>query len=142
MQALGANMAKLVPPGAIIYLQGELGAGKTTLVRGFLRGLHFTGKVKSPTYTLIEPYHLNDLNVYHLDLYRLKDPHELVYLGLSDYLTENAICLIEWPERALKLLPQATLYCTIKVPDDGQGRVVELTGSESLGEKILSQKTD
>lgn len=126
MLALGERLAHEAKAGNLIYLQGNLGAGKTTLTRGFLKALGIQGSIKSPTFTLVETYHVSDLHLFHFDLYRLKDSRELLEIGLSDYLTEDAICLIEWPEKALGYLPEATRYCTIEIPNEGEGRWVIL----------------
>ena len=126
MLDLGAKIAHDCLPGSIIFLQGELGAGKTTLVRGFLRALGYQGVVRSPTYTLVESYQIKDLQIHHFDFYRLRQPEELEYMGLRDYLTKDAIALIEWPENAGGLLPKPTLSCKIDVPDDAVGRWVSM----------------
>jgi len=113
MMQLGGKIAKQFLKGGIVLLKGDLGAGKTTLVRGLLRSLGFEGTVKSPTYTLVEPYQVNDRRIYHFDLYRLGDPEELEYMGGRDYWDSDALCLIEWPEKALTYLPEADLQLTI-----------------------------
>jgi len=136
-QAFGASLADACPRRALIFLQGDLGAGKTTLVRGFLRGRGHQGAVRSPTYTLIEPYELPDGNVYHLDLYRLGDPEELEYLGLRDLLAEDAVLLIEWPERGEGWLPVADL--AIELGHLPEGRNMRLRPRSGTGEAILSR---
>jgi len=124
MLAFGAALARRLSANAVVYLEGDLGAGKTTLARGILRGLGFTGSVKSPTYTLVEPYGFSGLQVYHLDFYRIKDPEELEYIGLDDLFGETAIKLIEWPERAEGRLPSADVVIRIRRKD--AGRVIEV----------------
>lgn len=113
MMQLGGNIADQFPKGGIVLLKGDLGAGKTTLVRGLLRYLGFTGIVKSPTYTLVEPYQLNQRTIYHFDLYRLGDPEELEYIGGRDYWDSDSLCLIEWPENAQGYLPDEDLKVDI-----------------------------
>ena len=123
MLALGAAFASRLRGAELVFLEGDLGAGKTTFARGVLRGLGYTGHVKSPTYTLVEPYELPDRKVYHLDLYRIVDPQELDYIGLSELLNERAIKLIEWPERAGSRLlrPDALVRIAVR----GTGRIVD-----------------
>lgn len=101
---LGAALAHGIAPGRVLYLHGELGAGKTTLVRGLLRGLGHAGRVKSPTYTLVELYSVSSLNLYHFDFYRFKDRSEWVSSGFREYFNPDSVCVIEWPERAEGLL--------------------------------------
>lgn len=122
MMQLGGRIAENFPKGGIVLLNGDLGAGKTTLVRGLLRHLGFTGTVKSPTYTLVEPYEINARKIFHFDLYRLGDPEELEYMGGRDYWSSDALCLIEWPEKAQGYLPQENMKLTIL--HDGNRRIV------------------
>ena len=135
MEALGRKLASLCHPGNKLFLQGELGAGKTTLIRGFLNGLGYQGIVKSPTYTLVEPYQIDDLEIFHFDLYRLNDPEELESLGIRDYFSGEAICLVEWPEKAAALLGNPDVYIQIHYQADQ--RSVSLDARTSLGKEII-----
>ena len=134
-EQLGRLLAQLHPAPAVIYLSGELGAGKTTFSRGFIQACGHRGAVKSPTYTLIEPYEFPSLKVYHLDLYRLNDPGELEFLGLEDLLAQGGVCLIEWPERAGSQLPPADL--TISLQHANGARKVRLTAHHARAEAWL-----
>jgi len=123
--AFGRRIAAHLRPPCTIYLQGDLGTGKTTLVRGVLRGFGHAGPVRSPTYTLLEPYELGAMRLYHLDLYRLGDPEELEYLGLRDLLDGRSLLLVEWPERGRGALPTPDL--TIRIEHAGEARSLDLT---------------
>ena len=135
MEALGASIAPVLSPGLVVYLHGELGAGKTTLVRGILRGLGHHGNVKSPTYTLVEPYPLAGRTVYHFDLYRVQDPEELEFLGIRDYLGGQSLCLVEWAERGGSIMPTPDLDITIE--RNGDERRVRLMAHTEAGDKLL-----
>lgn len=124
-ELIGMALSRVVPSSCLIYLTGDLGAGKTTLARGFLRGLGHTGSVKSPTYTLIEPYEIGNRRCYHLDLYRLADPDEIEFLGLRDMLQDDAIMLVEWPEQGQGALPEPDLLIRIRYLEGGRELVIE-----------------
>ncbi len=101
----GRDFSKSLRAGDVVFMHGDLGAGKTTFVRGILMGLGYNGKVKSPTYTIVEPYDLSQCNVYHFDLYRFVDPYEWDASGFNEYFNHESICIVEWPEKAGELLP-------------------------------------
>lgn len=140
----GQTLARATPVGSRLYLEGDLGSGKTTLVRGFLQGLGYTGAVKSPTYTLVEIYQFGTLRICHFDLYRLNDPSELLHIGIADYFTEQDIVLVEWPRYGLGILPTANLYCKLRLPASSQelGRDIELQAFDNIGQLILQQMDD
>ena len=123
-EALGAALWRTLPEKCLVFLYGELGAGKTTLMRGLLRGAGYQGAVKSPTYSLVEEYHFEERAVFHFDLYRLKDPEELEWFGMNDYLKQNALCCIEWPEMGEGHLPSA--HVELKLSQRGKGRLIEI----------------
>jgi tRNA threonylcarbamoyladenosine biosynthesis protein TsaE len=135
MEALGARLAVRLHPGLVIFFHGELGAGKTTFIRGILRGFGYTGAVKSPTYTLVEPYTLAKFPVYHFDLYRLNDPEELEFIGVRDYLEGQGVCLIEWAGRGAGVLPAADVEITIERA--GEARVVRWSARTDKGFSLL-----
>ena len=143
--AFGQTLAKYCPAGLNIYLYGDLGAGKTTLVRGLIQSFLPNTKVKSPTYTLVEDYEIaasknnpNGLNhVYHFDLYRLGDPEELEYLGGRDYFSEDAVCLVEWPQRGEGWLAEPDVELTLTYQPDG--RLVELKGHTKKGQDLVKK---
>ena len=135
-EAFGARLAACCQAGGLIFFYGELGAGKTTLVRGLLRRLGYTGPVKSPTYALVESYQLQACEVHHLDLYRLADPGELEWIGIRDLMGGDALALIEWPEQGKVVLPEPDLELTLGYRDEG--REVELRAVSDTGSKWLS----
>ncbi|MCX7125652.1 MAG: tRNA (adenosine(37)-N6)-threonylcarbamoyltransferase complex ATPase subunit type 1 TsaE [Gammaproteobacteria bacterium] len=124
--SFAAELAVSLHAPANIYLEGQLGAGKTTFVQGFLRGLGYEGLVKSPTYTLVETYSVNEAVILHADLYRIKDSLELEEMGFRDYFNANTIALIEWASHAKDWLPKPYILCTLKIPDGGVGRLITM----------------
>ena len=137
MVACGASLAKQLTPGLVLYLEGELGMGKTTLSRGIIQSLGHAGAVKSPTYTLVEPYELGELTLYHFDLYRLGDPEELEFMGIRDYFNGQAVCLVEWPQRGHGILPPADLAITIE--RKGSGRLLHFLAGTAAGAAVLER---
>lgn len=134
--AFAKKLALQLPEKALIFLNGPLGAGKTTLVRGLLLASGHQGSTKSPTYTLVEPYQLADKKFYHFDLYRLGDPEELEYIGIRDYLDETAICLVEWPEKGIGFMPEADLILNLAY--EGEARSITLEASQAdWSERLL-----
>lgn len=141
----GAQFAKYLTSlqtkaGLVIYLHGDLGAGKTTFTRGFIQGLGFVGKVKSPTYTLVEPYVFSSYNIYHFDLYRFTDEEEWEASGFREYFNPHSICLIEWPEKAGDLLPKPDFHVHL-THDDLQRKIQFLLNPVSNGDFVDSNQS-
>ena len=134
---MGNRVADIIEQGAVIYLHGDLGAGKTTFTRGVVQGFGHTGKVKSPTYTLVEPYELERANVYHFDLYRLGDPEELEYMGIRDYFSTDAICVVEWPEKGGEFIPVPDLDITLSYV--GNERKIVINSASERGITIVEK---
>ena len=137
MLALGAELAAAITSGALVTVKGNLGAGKTVLCRGLLRGRGYEGRVKSPTFTLVEPYELENGHIYHFDLYRLSDPDELEYIGIEDYLQKDHLCLVEWPERGAGCLPESDISIEIEI--SGEKRVVHCRGLSESGQTVCQR---
>ena len=142
--AIGSGLADVlksatVQQALVVYLNGDLGAGKTTLTRGFVRGMGHVGNVKSPTYTLVEPYELGEWRVFHFDLYRLADAEELEYMGIRDYFNNDCCCFIEWPEKGTGLLAKADLIINLAYQDEQ--RVIKLQAESVHGENVMTALT-
>lgn len=134
--ALGARLASALAPGLRVYLSGDLGAGKTTLVRGLLRALGYVGRVKSPTFTLIELYKLSNLCLYHFDFYRFKASDEWEDAGFRELFGGDAVCVVEWPEKAGALLPAADLR--LRLEHSGAGREAIMEGLTEAGKRCVA----
>jgi tRNA threonylcarbamoyladenosine biosynthesis protein TsaE len=137
MVCFGHKIAQAVQGRGVIFLLGDLGMGKTTLSRGILRGCGHQGSVKSPTYTLVEPYEVEGKCIYHFDLYRLSDPEELEYLGIRDYFDADALCLVEWPDKGRGMLPVADMLLQIEL--QGYGRKLSWVAQTELGQKMADK---
>lgn len=135
--AAGERLGRCLEIATVVYLGGDLGAGKTTFCRGVLHAYGHTGAVKSPTYTLVEPYELAAVTVYHFDLYRLGDPEELEYMGLRDYFSDDSIALIEWPERGAGVLPSPDIQ--VNIEQQGVGRRLVMQALSERGRRIVTQ---
>jgi len=133
--ALGARLSSLLKPGRVLYLRGGLGAGKTTLVRGLLRALGYEGRVKSPTYTLVESYELSRFVLQHYDLYRMMDPREWLDAGFRDDCNAGTLCVVEWPEKAQGLLPKPDMEIRLEVA--GEGRTAHIEALSAQGRKEM-----
>ena len=137
-ESVGSALAPALAGGMVVTLHGDLGVGKTTLARGVLRAMGWTGAVKSPTYTLVEHYPFSSLYFYHFDFYRFADPSEWEIAGIADYFRDDAVCLVEWPERVAGLLPAADLEIALRYPVSGAfGRDLGLAANSAEGERCL-----
>lgn len=136
-QTYAKMLAKSLFAPLLIGFSGEIGAGKTTLIRAMLHSLGYSDKVKSPTYTLVETYDLSLFTVHHFDFYRIHDELELDYLGLGDYMTESSVCFIEWPEQAPAIMEQLDLVCFISYHGEGE-RSLRWHANTTLGKKFLT----
>ncbi len=134
---LGRSLARLLDGHGTVFLDGELGAGKTTLSRGLLREMGHEGAVKSPTFTLVEPYVIGEHKIYHFDLYRLEDPEELEYIGFDDFFEDEPLCLIEWPEKGIGYLPECDLLVELTL--NGRGRTACIEAKTKRGELMLAE---
>ncbi|MES2354953.1 MAG: tRNA (adenosine(37)-N6)-threonylcarbamoyltransferase complex ATPase subunit type 1 TsaE [Pseudomonadota bacterium] len=135
--ALGAQVASLLKPGLILFLRGDLGAGKTTFARALIQSFGYQGRVKSPTYTLVELYKVSNICLYHFDFYRFNDPQEWIDAGFRECFNAENICLVEWPEKAGGLLPPSDLTIVLNHMDNG--RSVEIHADTDLGRTCLAQ---
>lgn len=122
-EQFGAELYGSLSRNSVVFLRGQLGAGKTTLVRGYLRAAGYTGTVKSPTYNLVEEYSIEGKKVFHFDLYRLNDPEELEFIGINDYFHQDSVCFVEWPDKGKGFLPTPDLEITLTL--QGSGRLAE-----------------
>ena len=138
-ESLGHSLAPAMEKGLVIWLSGDLGAGKTTLTRGLLRALGHTGSVKSPTYTLIEPYTISRITLYHFDFYRFTHPDEFLDAGLEEYFQGDGACLVEWADKALPYVPQPDVEIQLLV--EGDGRRARIVSRSPRGRTCLSRAT-
>jgi tRNA threonylcarbamoyladenosine biosynthesis protein TsaE len=139
MQKLGYTISTFCIPGTIIYLDGEIGVGKTTFVRGFLRGLGYKNNINSPTFNIYEIYNFKNLIICHLDLYRIVRSEDLIYIGLDDYFNDNVILLVEWPCNGKGFIPSSDLLCSLKFVEKSHIRIVDIAGSSSKGNVITDK---
>ncbi|MGZ0080634.1 tRNA (adenosine(37)-N6)-threonylcarbamoyltransferase complex ATPase subunit type 1 TsaE [Methylomonas sp. YC3] len=141
-EALGAALWQALPAKCLLFLYGDLGAGKTTLVRGLLRAAGHSGAVKSPTYTLVEEYEVDGRRLFHFDLYRLKDPEELEWMGMDDYLNQNALCCIEWPQMGAGFLPNADVEVSLNYFEQQRTAEINVLAKNRLGDIKLNWKNN
>ncbi len=137
--ACGTALAPLLTQGMVVYLDGDLGSGKTALVRALLRACGYSGPVKSPTYSLVEVYVISRLYLYHFDFYRFNEPEEFVGAGLDEYFRDDSVCLVEWPDKARLYLPQPSLVISFALhADDESARTLTLSACDERGLQCLN----
>ncbi|HET6564932.1 MAG TPA: tRNA (adenosine(37)-N6)-threonylcarbamoyltransferase complex ATPase subunit type 1 TsaE [Xanthomonadales bacterium] len=136
MVRLAHDFGQVLQAPIVIYLQGDLGAGKTTFARALIQGLGYSGRVKSPTYGLLESYQVGGFDFLHLDLYRIQDPAELEYLAIADQFTQRGVLLVEWPEKAFTVLPSADIR--IKINEIDSGRSMEIVAESEIGRAVIA----
>ena len=136
--ALGSAIVRKLAPGMVVWLEGDLGAGKTTLVRGLLRAAGDNGPVKSPTYTLVEVHVVSGLNFYHFDFYRFNQAEEYLDAGLDEYFSGSGICLVEWPDKAAPYLPAADIRIELRVDPGDEGRIARIAAASDKGRTCLA----
>ncbi len=139
--SFASRLASWLEPGWVIHLSGTLGAGKTSLCRGLLRSLGYNGRVKSPTYTLVEPYNLSGFTLYHFDFYRFSTEDELRDAGFEEWLDSDAVALVEWPEMAARVLPEPDLLLRLALADDDDSRRLSALGCSARGRRCLAALT-
>jgi tRNA threonylcarbamoyladenosine biosynthesis protein TsaE len=141
-ELLGAVLSSVCPADTTIYLTGDLGAGKTTMTRGFVRSRGYKGVVKSPTYTLVEEYQTNGVYVYHFDLYRLNDPEELEMMGIRDYFSPSSVRIVEWPSKGEGILPEADLEVNLEIVGNSRNAVIHARNEKGAAilEKMVFPK--
>ncbi len=139
-ELLGAELWRILPKKCLVFLKGNLGAGKTTLTRAVLKAAGHKGAVKSPTYTLVEEYDISGSKVFHFDLYRVQDPEELEWIGIRDYLAQQSLCFIEWAELGKGFLPKPDIELSIEVEGEGRTISLNITNKKMFSNIILYWK--
>lgn len=141
-EQLGSELWRVLPKKCLVFLNGDLGAGKTTLTRGVIRAAGYKGVVKSPTYTLVEEYDLGSSKVYHFDLYRVKEPEELEWIGIRDYLEQQSLCFIEWPELGKGFLPTPDIELTLTTKNEGREVDIQVASKNLVNKLKLNWKNN
>jgi len=140
-EAFGAKLFQTLPEKCLVFLLGDLGAGKTTLTRGFMRAAGHIGAVKSPTYNIVEEYKIDSRLFFHFDLYRLADPEELEWIGIADYLQEKSVCFIEWPEKGEGYLSEPDVILSLTTSDNGRKLLIEKIPEDIAANFLIEKQT-